>query len=132
MELQLCIMKINRNRNTYFFFLLITITLGLFSRASFIPKLIYPYLGDFLYTIMVFILVGIFSQKSSSSTNAITAVLICYSIELLQLYQGKWIMEIRSYPIGRLILGEGFLWSDIVTYSLAGVTCYFLEKRFKS
>jgi len=41
-------------------------------------------------------------------------------IEMSQLYQAEWINNIRHTTLGGLILGQGFLWSDIVAYT-AGV-----------
>ncbi len=36
--------------------------------------------------------------------------------ETLQLYQAPWIQAIRHTKIGGLLLGFGFLWSDIICY----------------
>lgn len=44
------------------------------------------------------------------------AVLCCWAIEIFQLYQAPWINEIRATLPGKLILGSGFLWSDMVAY----------------
>ncbi|WP_373331494.1 hypothetical protein [Salmonirosea aquatica] len=43
-----------------------TIGLGLASRSSFIPSLIYPYLGDGLYALMIYFMIGLFGQKPLS------------------------------------------------------------------
>ena len=49
------------------------------------------------------------------------SLLFCYFIEVSQLYQAGWINNLRNTTIGGLILGHGFLWSDILAYSF-GVT----------
>ena len=56
--------------------------------------------------------------------------LICYVLgvadELLQLYHAPWIESIRQTRIGGLILGFGFLWSDIICYAVGIVIAYVM------
>ncbi len=40
------------------------------------------------------------------------------AIDLSQLYHAPWIDSIRQTTIGGLILGFGFLWSDLACYAL--------------
>ena len=122
--------KIERNRILYFILTLVTIMTGLLSRTSIIPELIYPYIGDFLYALMFFFIIGFIFNKREPLQIALITISCCYSIELSQLYQADWINTIRSYKIGGLILGYGFLWSDIVSYTLSGLTGYFFESIY--
>jgi hypothetical protein len=39
-------------------------------------------------------------------------------IELSQLYDVPWIDSIRHTPLGGLVLGFGFFWSDFTCYAL--------------
>ena len=41
-----------------------------------------------------------------------------YGIEISQLYQAPWIDATRATRLGGLVLGHGFLWSDMVCYSV--------------
>lgn len=107
--------------------IIITIILGLISRAKTIPVIIYPYLGDYLYALMCFLIVGFLYNKSKSLKIVLISILLCYLIEVFQLYQADWINNIRSHKLGGLILGYGFLWSDIVSYTLGGMTGFILE-----
>ena len=53
------------------------------------------------------------------------AVAFSAAIEISQLYHAPWIDSIRQTTVGGLILGFGFLWSDLVCYALGvaiGVT----------
>ena len=109
-----------RNRFLYFAIILCVIALGLGSRTSCIPDIIYPYLGDFLYAVMMYFISAFLFSKASSKTIAIMAVGICFSIEFIQLYEAPWIHEIRQTRLGALILGSGFLWSDLVCYFFGG------------
>ncbi|WP_258140294.1 ribosomal maturation YjgA family protein [Mucilaginibacter phenanthrenivorans] len=48
----------------------------------------------------------------------IASLLFCYGIEFSQLYQAPWINNIRHTVIGGLVLGEGFLWGDMLCYTV--------------
>ena len=46
------------------------------------------------------------------------AMAFAVAIELSQLYHAPWIDSIRRTTLGGLILGFGFLWSDLACYAL--------------
>lgn len=58
----------------------------------------------------------------------ITSLLICYAIEFFQLYQSEWIIEIRKTLFGRYVLGQGFLWTDILAYTFGILTAFIIER----
>ena len=120
-------MLIKRNRILYFFLIIATIGLGLASRADFIPKLIYPFLGDILYSLMIFFIIGFIFIDFSPLKIALISIGICYIIELNQFYEANWIVEIRNNKLGGLLLGYGFLWSDLISYLVGGVLGFSLE-----
>jgi hypothetical protein len=111
---------------------LATIALGLLSRMDFIPKFIYPYLGDALYSVMIFWLLSFINPNAAVKRRFIAALVICFSIEFLQMYQANWIVEIRGSRLGALILGSGFLWSDIVSYTIGAMLAYLTDSYLKS
>lgn len=76
---------------------------------------------------MVFVGVGFLAPRWSSLRVAGTALLFSYAIELSQLYHAPWIDGIRHNRIGGLILGFGFLWSDVLCYSV-GIAFGFLAE----
>ena len=51
-------------------------------------------------------------------------------IEISQLYQAEWINNIRHTTLGGLILGQGFLWSDMVAYTVGVIIGALFEKVF--
>ena len=117
-----------RNRFIYILLFTIVVGLGLLSRSwDAVPKIIYPYLGDYLYAIMWYLIVAIIFPDFHSWRVAFISLLICYGIEGSQLIQTNWMNQIRSYRIGGLILGYGFLWSDMVSYTLGVLTIYGFE-----
>jgi hypothetical protein len=75
---------------------------------------------------MVFFIIGLFSRTTNSLKVAVTSVFICYLIEFLQLYQAERINAVRSNKLGALVLGSGFLWSDLICYTFVGITGFCL------
>ena len=104
--------------------ILITIIAGIFSRKiAFIPL----FIGDLLYAVMVYFGIRFLFICLNKIKSVIVALLICYSIELLQLYNAEWIVELRATIFGRYVLGQGFLWTDIVAYSFGIILGYYIE-----
>lgn len=114
-----------KSRIYYFIVFLSIIFLGILSRKiSFIPL----WIGDFLYAVMIYFLVRIFLPFKKAYLIAFTSLLICYGIEFLQLYQAEWIVELRKTLFGRYVLGQGFLWSDILAYTFGITVSLAVEK----
>ncbi|WP_116788138.1 DUF2809 domain-containing protein [Flavobacterium psychrotrophum] len=112
--------QINRFSLVYFIIVLSVIALGLFVRikAALFPDIINLYLGDALYAVMMFYIYSTLLPLKKSASRAMLALLTCYCIELSQLCNAPYINAIRATLPGRLILGQGFLWSDILAYSI--------------
>ncbi|MEZ0004782.1 hypothetical protein ABH942_000125 [Flavobacterium sp. 28YEA47A] len=110
----------------YFLFFLGTIVLGLSSRTI---KGIPLFIGDMLYAIMIYFIMHFLFPKAATKIIALVSLLVCYVIETLQLYQAHWIVNIRSTTIGHLVLGQGFLWSDILAYTF-GIGIVFIIENF--
>src|ERR1017187_5265800 len=58
------------------------------------------------------------SSRASTRTIACLAMSFSVAIEISQLYHAPWIDSIRQTTLGGLILGSGFLWSDLACYAL--------------
>jgi len=115
----------NKARINYFIVFLSIIFLGILSRKTpFIPLSI----GDFLYSVMIYFLVRIFLPFKNAFLIFSLSLSICYCIEFLQLYQAEWIIELRKTLFGRYVLGQGFLWSDILAYTFGASFAFILEK----
>ena len=66
---------------------------------------------------MYFFLVLLFPRLKPLHAAAI-ALVISYLDEISQLYHAPWIDAIRATTLGGLILGFGFLWSDLACYTV--------------
>jgi hypothetical protein len=114
------VMARKRNRITYALLMLIVIALGLGSRryANDLPLFIANYAGDTLWALQVFLLVGFLLPSSTTLKIGLIAVAFAFFIEITQLYHAPWLDNIRHYRLAALVLGYGFLWSDLVCYSV--------------
>ena len=114
-----------KKRIYYLLIIAVVIILGLLSRKNnFVPF----FVGDLLYAVLIYFIVRFLSVKSSALKIAFFALIICFSIEFLQLNQANWLVEIRNSTFGHLVLGQGFLLTDLLAYFFGIVFCYILEK----
>ncbi|OOR13764.1 hypothetical protein BW897_06115 [Bacillus cereus] len=113
-------MNTKRNRLLYVMFTIVVIILGLSSRkfAFSLPDLLNDYLGDALWALMIFVGFGFLFPKIETKKLAFISLIFCYGIEISQLYHAEWIDSIRATTLGGLVLGYGFLWSDLVAYTI--------------
>jgi len=122
------------NRKSYFFLIVFTVFLGLSSRKFSIlfPEIINQYLGDALWALMVYWLFRFIKPSLTFLNTSLFALLFSYSIEISQLYHANWIDSIRKTTLGGLILGFGFLWSDILAYSIGVFIGFLLDTILKN
>lgn len=112
-------MIIKQSRVSYFILTVLIIALGLFARKiayPFLPDLINEYLGDALWASMIFFIFRFLFIKMDVKLTAIYALVFCFLIETSQLYHAGWIDVVRATTLGALVLGSGFLWSDLLAY----------------
>ncbi|MFZ7132303.1 MAG: DUF2809 domain-containing protein [Eubacteriales bacterium] len=123
-------MNIMRSRLRYFISISITILLGLSSRQFdyLLPRFVREYSGDILWALMIFLLCGFIFRNISTNKAVISSLIFCFLIEASQLYQASWINAIRNTTLGGLVLGYGFLWSDLICYSIGVIIGVVLEK----
>ncbi|AIK39202.1 MULTISPECIES: DUF2809 domain-containing protein [Bacillus] len=126
-------MSYKRNRLLYAILTIIVVILGLASRkfAYALPNLLNAYLGDALWALMIFIGFGFLFHKMKIKKIAFLSLLFCYGIEISQLYHADWIDNIRATTLGGLVLGYGFLWSDLLAYTIGVGTGMLCELMFR-
>ena len=109
-----------RSRIIYFALIVITMVLGLASRqfGDCLPVFLRNYAGDALWAMMVFWGIGFLFSKMAAAKVMLAALVFSFAIEFSQLYQADWINVLRHTTLGGLILGYGFLWSDLVCYTV--------------
>jgi len=98
------------------------IALGLLSRkVGFIPDPV----GDALWAMTVYCCWRIMLAGKPRIVSAAAALVTSYAVEFSQLLSPDWLVRIRSTFPGHMLLGQGFLWSDLIAYTL-GIAVIFL------
>lgn len=125
--------KHNYLRLFYLRIVLFVMCLGLLSRrlSNYIPDIIDLYLGDLLWALMIYFIIRMVFTNKSVKQVAFYGVFFCFLIEFSQLYHSTWIDIIRRTTIGGLVLGYGFLWSDLIAYLLGTITGALIDRRLK-
>lgn len=122
--------RARRNPLTWIAMLLLVAALGLGSRrfGRALPGFVAAYAGDTLWALVAFLGLGLVLPRASTGRVALLALASSLAIELSQLYHAPWIDAIRRTTPGALVLGFGFLWSDLACYA-AGVGLGCLIER---
>ena len=107
-----------RNREFYFVFLLIVLGLGMGIRKfpNLFPSFIAEYFPDALWAIAVFLLFGSLAGTTPSGKILVASLTCAIVIEFSQLIHISWLDHFRQSTLGALLLGSGFIWSDILCY----------------
>lgn len=104
--------------------MLLLIAVGLLSRRfSSIPL----WVGDSLWAMMVYAGVRFLAPKWSVMRSFGLGLVMSYGVELSQLVQVDWLVSLRQTTLGHLVLGHGFLWSDLVAYSFGLILISFVD-----
>ncbi|NJN15431.1 MAG: DUF2809 domain-containing protein [Oscillochloris sp.] len=107
----------------------LVIALGLATRADLpLPALIARYGGDTLYATLIYLLLAWLRPHSSIGLLFVGAWGICIAIEVSQLIHLPWLEALRATLPGRLVLGAGFLWSDILCYGVGAALGLLLDR----
>lgn len=114
---------------TYLGLIGLTIVVGLLSRkVAGLPAGI----GDALWAVVIYLGWRLLALPPRWSAGL--ALLVSYLVEFSQLLTWPWLVAFRATLIGHLLLGQGFLWSDLLAYTLgvlAAVACdsYFSKTK---
>lgn len=108
---------ITRQR-TYLLLMLLTPMLALSIRGfpEFFSPFIASYAPDILWAFLVVAVAAALTPHVPIVKIAGAALGFCLLMECSQLYQAPWINDLRATRIGGLLLGHGFLWSDLACY----------------
>lgn len=96
-----------------------------------LPPFVAEYAGDTLWALMLFLLVSTMLARRSIAIRAAISLGLAFSVEFSQLYHAPWIDSIRQTTLGGLVLGSGFLGSDLICYSVGIAVGAGLEWVFR-
>ena len=114
--------KVSRSRLLYMGLVIIVMALGILSRkVEGLPEFIEVYAGDTLWAMMVLLGLAFLFNQRSTIWIVVATLIFSFGIEIRQLYHAPWIDAIRATTLGGLVLGYGFLWSDLICYAVGGI-----------
>ena len=119
-----------KRRIAYLLLAIVTMLVGLASRRyrPHLPSFIGEYSGDVLWALMLFLIVSFLLASRPLFQRCVVSLVLALAVELSQLYHAPWIDGIRSTTLGGLVLGFGFLWSDLVCYFVGISAGAFMER----
>ena len=122
MRLEVLQKERRRSRVLYAALFAATIATGLASRRfpAYQPAFVSAYAGDTLWAVMVYWGVALLRPAASDVRLGAVTIAVAWAVEASQLYRAPWLDAIRDTRAGMLVLGQGFLWSDLACYT-AGV-----------
>lgn len=117
---------LKNNRLYYISALLITLILGVLSRKiTGIPL----FIGDVLYAVLIYFGLRFLFINLKTYKTFLLSLLFCFGIEILQLVQIDWLIAIRKTTLGHYILGEGFLWLDLLCYIMGTLMAFLIDEK---
>lgn len=112
------------NRQNYFILILFVLILGILSRKiSVIPL----FIGDVLYAVLIYFGLRFLFIHLKTHKTFLLSLLFCFSIETLQLAQMDWLIGLRKTTLGHYILGQGFLWLDLLCYIFGTLMAFIID-----
>ena len=118
-------------RITAFFGMLCAASFGLASRKTALHDvpIIGVYGGDAAWAMAAYALVRMCAPRASIDSVMLIAGAMALAVELSQLLDAAWINELRQNSFVALLIGKGFLWSDLAAY-LVGILLAALIELF--
>ncbi len=109
-----------RNPVAWIVLIALTCVLGLGSRryAPHLPGCVAQYAGDTCWALALFLVLGWIQPRVSTGRIATLALAGSVLVEVSQLYHAPWIDAVCQTTMGGLVLGYGFLWSDLACYAV--------------
>lgn len=102
----------------------VLIAAGLLSRrVGFIPNCV----GDALWAAVVYCGFRFLLPLKSRLLSAGSAIALSYAVEFSQLIKSEWLDGLRSTFIGHMLLGQGFLWSDLAAYTAGAAAALIIS-----
>lgn len=114
-------------RLNYFILTLFVMILGILSRKiNGFPL----FIGDVLYAVLIYFGLRFLFIHLKTHKTFLLSLLFCFGIEILQLVQIDWLIAIRKTTLGHYILGQGFLWSDLLCYIIGILVAFIIDWKF--
>lgn len=123
-----------RSKIIYCISVLLAVILGLGTRVygDQLPPFITSHFGDALWAGMIYLAARVLLTRQPLGMSLALSLCFSFGIEFSQLYQAEWIIQVRATTAGGLILGQGFLWIDLVRYTAGILFCYVMDRLLQN
>ena len=109
----------------YIIAIIFLILIGLSSRnISMIPE----ETGDGLWSMALFCFLRFLFINQKLERIAIATLAISFVVEFSQLIRWEWLVAFRSTFIGHMLLGQGFVWWDLLAYIIGVLVVYLIAR----
>lgn len=88
-------------------------------------------LGDALWALLVFALIGAFFPRLSWRAQAALALGIAWLVEVSQLWHAPWLEAVRHNKLGALAVGGSFSFGDLGCYAVGVAVGAVLSARLR-
>lgn len=95
-------------------------------RVDALPAVIEDHAGDVLWATAVVLAIALTCPQWPPVGVGFAAFAVAVMVEISQLWRPDWLEDLLSNDLAALVLGRGFLWSDIPRYAVGcvvGVVC---------
>jgi hypothetical protein len=127
---------VSRSRGVLLPCLLLLMVLGLGSRSAWarrvLPGFVTAYAGDTLWATLVYLGLLWLWPRLSMGRAAAGALGFSFVIEFSQLLHSPGLDALRANPLAALVLGRGFLVSDLFCYAVGVALGVAIDKGFLS
>lgn len=96
----------------------IVVAAGLASRRWPLPGIFAEHTGDALYATAAWFLFGSALPRLRRRPLTLAAFAFSALVEGSQLLHPGWLDAVRATTVGRLLLGQGFQWADLLAYAI--------------
>jgi Protein of unknown function (DUF2809) len=122
-----------KKRLYYAILTIFTMALGLGVRClwHYLPNWINIWIGDFLWAVMLYFACRTLFLNVNTRKMTMCLIVFCWVIETSQQFHTPWLDAFRDTTFGGLLLGHGFLWSDIISYTAGVLVGYWLDSSLQ-
>ncbi len=119
-----------RSRGAVLLALVLVIATGLGSRTAIWPMdgWVRAYAGDALWAVAAYLGVALLRPAMTPSRTGAIAALIAVAVEVSQCWRPEWLETLRATRLGALVLGRGFLWTDLACYAVGAAGAALLDR----
>lgn len=88
-------------------------------------------LGDALWAVAVYLAWRLLLPNVTSRYLFLIATGTAFTVEYSQLLSWSWLVAFRQTTLGHLLLGQGFLYSDLIAYLLGLLVIWGLDAFYR-